>query len=180
MATPYGYLIGWKELKTWYLGVQYGERYSVAGPENLWKTSFTSSKHVRAFRKEHGEPDVVKVLKTFGTPEEALAWETETLKRINAAGSKKWLNRTNGNNEFLCLGHTPETRRKMAASHKGKSSGMAGKHHSNETRAKLSRIHTGRIMTPEWREKIRVAASRRKHTEETKRKLSEIRKVMSR
>jgi hypothetical protein len=69
---PYTYIIGWSQHDTWY----YGVRYSVtASPNDLWKTYFTSSKHVKNFRKQYGEPDVVRVRRTFDSKEKAIMWE---------------------------------------------------------------------------------------------------------
>jgi len=56
MSTPYTYLIGWTAHNKFY----YGARWSNdCDPSDLWQTYFTSSRHVKRFRDEHGEPDIV-------------------------------------------------------------------------------------------------------------------------
>lgn len=86
---PYTYLIGWSKLGKFYYGVKFGKD---ANPDTFWKNYFTSSKYVRRLRKEHGEPDVIQIRKTFTTADEAINWETKVLKRVNVLESTKWLN----------------------------------------------------------------------------------------
>ena len=63
---PYTYLIGWGRLHTFYYGCEYSKNAGrVAHPSNLWSSYFTSSKHVRKFREEHGEPDIIQIRKTL-------------------------------------------------------------------------------------------------------------------
>jgi len=90
---PYTYLIGWSQLDKWYYGVRYAKG---CDPQDLWKSYFTSSKHVERYRNEHGDPDVVQTRKTFDTAKEAIQWEHKVLERLNAAHSNIWLNRANG------------------------------------------------------------------------------------
>ena len=48
---PYTYIIGWSSLNKWYYGVRYAKNCK---PEDLWKTYFTSSKHVKEFLTGNG------------------------------------------------------------------------------------------------------------------------------
>jgi hypothetical protein len=90
---PYCYLIGWSKLDTWYYGVEYANnKQRVSNPANLWTTYFTSSKHVRTFIEEHGEPDVVQVRKLFSTREKAQLWECTVLRRLKVREKTNWLN----------------------------------------------------------------------------------------
>lgn len=90
---PYCYLIGWSKLDTWYYGVEYANNSQrIANPSNLWTTYFTSSKHVRTFIEEHGEPDVVQVRKLFSTREKAQLWECTVLRRLKVREKTNWLN----------------------------------------------------------------------------------------
>ena len=89
---PFVYLTGWSSFDTWYIGVRYANRCS---PSELWTTYFTSSKHVRKFRTEHGEPDVVRVLKTFENGSDARLYESRINRRL-AVPSQKFLNRHDG------------------------------------------------------------------------------------
>jgi hypothetical protein len=86
------YLIGWTTLDMWYIGVRYSKWCS---PSELWTTYFTSSKHVRKFRTEHGEPDVVRVLKTFEDGGVARRYESRINRRLTVK-SPKFLNRHDG------------------------------------------------------------------------------------
>ena len=57
---------------------------------------FTSSKVVKQYRKEFGEPDVIEIRKTFTDAKECAMWECKVLVRINAAQDERFLNRING------------------------------------------------------------------------------------
>lgn len=88
----YTYLIGWTNHNIWYYGSQYGKN---ADPKNLWESYFTSSKYVHAMKDEHGDPDVIKIRRTFGTERSAcIEWERRVLRKLNAARSDSWLNKT--------------------------------------------------------------------------------------
>lgn len=91
---PYTYLIGWSKLNKWY----YGSRYAKGcHPSDLWVKYFTSSKYVKQFRKEFGEPDVIEIRKTFQLREKAVLWEHKVLSRMGVIYSDKWINKSNGN-----------------------------------------------------------------------------------
>lgn len=45
-------------------------------------------------RKEYGEPDVIRIRKTFDCPQKARIYEQKVLKRINAVKDDRFLNRT--------------------------------------------------------------------------------------
>ena len=87
----YTYLIGWKKLNKYYYGVRYAKN---CDPKELWITYFTSSKYVKEFRKQNGEPDVIEIRKIFTDKKTAMLWENKVLKRIKAVFSNKWLNKT--------------------------------------------------------------------------------------
>jgi hypothetical protein len=98
---PYTYLIGWSKHNKWYYGCQYGVN---ANPSNLWNIYFTSSKKVKTFRKEFGDPDIIQIRRTFKTKESARLWEHRVIERTNAVSKDKWLNAGNGGKEFLNKG----------------------------------------------------------------------------
>ena len=54
---------------------------------------------------------------------------------------------------------TEEHKRKIAEAHRGKSSGMLGKKHSEATKAKMKASHTGKKQTDET--KAKMAAKRK-------------------
>jgi len=88
---PYTYLIGWKHLDKWYYGVRFAKN---CNPSELWKTYFTSSKHVKRFVKENGLPDIIQIRKTFDTSERAQLFEYKVLRRLKVTKNNKWLNVT--------------------------------------------------------------------------------------
>lgn len=77
--TPYTYLIGWSHLNVWYYGLRYGKN---CHPDDLWVKYFSSSKQVKHFRKEHGEPDVVQIRRTFSDVTKAKLWENKVLRKV--------------------------------------------------------------------------------------------------
>jgi len=169
---PYVYLIRWTKLNMSYIGVQYRKN---AHPKNLWKTYFTSSKYVKAFRKINNEPDHIEILKEFpDDPISAKKYEVEKLKEFDVLNNKdKWLNRNiSGNFYFNYLGcvHSEETKRKI-------SNGNKGKKLSEETRRKISEAAKARTpMSEETKKKIGEANIGRECSEETRKKLSEAHK----
>jgi len=86
---PYTYLIGWSNHNKWYYGVRFARD---CNPNDLWKTYFTSSKVVKAFRKKHGEPDIIQIRKTFSDYKESCLWEAKVLKRMKVTSKDMWLN----------------------------------------------------------------------------------------
>lgn len=91
--TPYTYLIGWSKLDRWYYGARYRKG---CHPSDFWNPYKTSSKHVAAFIKEHGDPDIIEIRKTFSTSKETRIWESKVLKRMKVIRSKRWLNMYDG------------------------------------------------------------------------------------
>ena len=192
---PYTYLIGWSKLDTWYYGVVWKNFGTcIANPVNLWTCYFTSSKHVKQFRKDHGEPDVIQIRKIFATAKEATSWEAKVLKRMNVVPSPRWLNKTINKSKSSRKGipHTAETKAKISSTLKGGSNGP----HSEETKRKIGEALRGipKNLTEEQRQNLsnhfrnankgkpKSAAHRdkmlkanlgRKHSEETKAKMSE-------
>ena len=162
----YTYLIGWSKLNKWYCGVRFSKKSET---KDLWKTYFTSSNHVKKFRIENGEPDIIEIRKEFSCPDKARLWESNVLNRIRAAASDNWLNKVNANSKF----YATNLNRKFSDDHKRKlSEAKIGKKISKEHALKL---HEGRknsknsITHNEIISKIWLG---RKHTEETKKKIS--------
>lgn len=115
----YTYLIGWSTLGKWYYGVRYANK--VDPESDLWGKYFTSSKIVKAMRKEHGEPDVVQVRRKFDDPERARHWEERVLRRMNCVKSESWINRCIGGKKFHVPGkRDPEVGAKISASLTGR------------------------------------------------------------
>jgi hypothetical protein len=147
---PYTYLIGWTKLNVWYYGCRFAKS---CHPNDLWKKYFTSSKHVKKFRLDHGEPDVIQVMKLFSSGEEARAWETSVLKQIGAVRSSDYLNRTDGDKKFCCEGHSEQTRKKL----QGRPAHNKGKPHTEETKAKIKDLSNQYWSTPSVKENKSIA-----------------------
>lgn len=82
----------WSKTKTKYYGSQYGK---TANPTNLLEGRYqTSSKYVHEFWKENGPPDVITIHRTFDSVQECREFEHQYLRRVGAAKSDGWLNRT--------------------------------------------------------------------------------------
>jgi hypothetical protein len=88
---PYTYLIGWSKHKLYYYGVRYA---NTCEPSELWVTYFTSSKHVKEFTKNNGDPDIISVRKTFDDIDSARSWETKCLRRLKVKDRTDFLNKT--------------------------------------------------------------------------------------
>jgi len=107
--TPYTYLIGWSKLNKWYYGVRFAKG---CHPNDLWTSYYTSSKYVKMFREENGEPDVILIRRTFSDRIQALDWEHKVLRRMNVSTKDTWLNKTDNrsviNDRYmLAASHTP-------------------------------------------------------------------------
>jgi len=75
---------------------------------------------------------------------------------------------------------TPEQSAERSRIHKGQASAFKGRHHTDETKAKLSAARRGTKMPPRTEEycaKIKAALTGVKHTEERKRNISEAHKA---
>lgn len=126
----YTYLIGWSEHRKYYYGVRFAKD---AKPEDLWVSYFTLSKHVKAFTKEFGNPDIIEIRKMFDNVQEAREWEHKVLRRIGAVKSDMWLNKTD-NKARSRYSHVWTEEEKKAASVR-----MTGRSTSIDTRIKLSK-----------------------------------------
>jgi hypothetical protein len=124
---PFCYLIGWKNLNKYYYGVKYAKNTT---PEVLWTSYFTSSKYVQNFRKDHGEPDVIQIRKTFKDSKSAIKWEIRVLRSL--IKSNKWLNKAVG----------------------------GGIIYTDEVRNKISKIHRGKVVSESVRQKISFKKSK--------------------
>ena len=172
------YLIGWSHQDVWYYG------YSTRNESDLWNSYFTSSKYVALFRKENGEPDVIRVHKQFGTKQEANLFETKFLKRVGAVKSDRWLNKHDTESfRGPCMFSessrkkmseaakkrtgrvvSEETRRKISEAQKGKKKGPQ----SEETKRKKSLANSGKTISEDHKAAISKANSGRVRTAESK------------
>ena len=99
---PYTYLIGWSKHNIWYYGRRTAKN---CNPNDFWKTYFTSSTYVKEFRKQHGEPDILQIRKTFtNNPDACKLWESNFLKRIDAQNDSRFLNKRNSDHKWDTTG----------------------------------------------------------------------------
>lgn len=128
MHIPYTYLIGWSSHNIYYYGVRYSSK---CNPKELWKTYFTSSKHVTQFRVKNGEPDIIQIRKTFSNKKDAIIWENKVLQRMKAHINIKFLNKTNNKSIINDSFHYEKL---------GKF--LKGKKRSNEVKKAISKKYT--------------------------------------
>lgn len=105
------YWLRWK-CGTKYYGVRHGKGCHYFDLGTKYKSS---SKHVKAFIKEHGEPEY-KVDRIFLNAMEAVAYEHEVLKSHDAKNNSEFLNRCNGAEKWTNEGGyklTEETKQKL-------------------------------------------------------------------
>lgn len=103
--------------------------------------------------------------------------------RLKAAEAKKGKNnpRYGKPSPFKGKHHSEESRRKLSEAHKGNKSCLGKhKHHSEETRRKISEAKKGRHHSEESRRKMSEAKKGKHHSEETRRKQSEALKGIKR
>ena len=154
---PYTYLIGWSEHNIWYYGVRYAKQ---CNPSDLWNPYKTSSKYVKQFIIEHGDPDIIQIRKTFKTSKQAREWETKVLKRMNVLKTDKWLNKN------IAGAIDSET----AINSKRRNGTIGGWKQPLEANIKRSNTQKGRMFGP-MKESIKEKLRNCKRSEETKEKL---------
>lgn len=99
---PYVYLIGWSQHNTWYYGRRTAKK---CNPSELWVSYFTSSKEVKKFRRENGEPDIISIRHTFpNNPKKCSRWESAFLRRFDAKNDPRFLNKRNGDEDWDTTG----------------------------------------------------------------------------
>lgn len=102
---PYTYLIKWSETGVWYYGVRFAKK---CHPRDLWITYFTSSKHVDDYVRLHGDPDIIKIRRTFKDAKSARNWEHRVLKKMAVLTRPNCLNKTDNKSidSVLCSLHS--------------------------------------------------------------------------
>lgn len=146
---PYTYLIGWSKHDRWYYGCEYGSISKTANPQNLWTTYFTSSKYVKDFRCQHGEPDIIQIRKTFNTEENTRNWEKRVLIRLKVVNDRRWLNEGVGSIHFSeivrkRMGDWQRNKPKTEKARLNMSKAQRGKKrnpHTSETKKKIAQSH---------------------------------------
>ena len=88
---PYTYYIQWSKTGMKYYGVRYAQS---CNPKDFWIDYFTSSKYVEEYVKEHGDPDIRQIRKTFSCANRAIKWEHRVLKNLKVIIRDDYLNKT--------------------------------------------------------------------------------------
>lgn len=193
MRNAFVYVIGWKRFDRWYCGVRFK---AGCQPSDLWTLYFTSSKTVHKFRVEHGEPDVIRVVRIFGDDANAACeFERRYLRRMNVLKNERWLNKAIGKQTLQMRPHSEETKRKIAEKAKGRKRATPVSEEQKQKQretfkrnyeankeerfAKRSAKLKNRVVTPEQRAKISAALTGTTISEETKQKISEASKRQS-
>ena len=94
---PFTYIIGWSQHKKFYYGCKFAKGCK---PADLWSTYFTSSKYVKEFREQFGEPDIIKIHRTFSNKNACVLFENDFLIKIDAKNNPLFLNESNGYRNF--------------------------------------------------------------------------------
>ena len=155
-------------------------------PYKRWKGGhgYQNNTHFYNAIKKYGWNNIKhEVLFSGLTKEEACQKEIELISEYNSADIEHGYNQSTGG-EYGSSGWHPsdETIKKQRDSHIGKYAGennpFYGKHHSEESKAKMSASHTGRgkPLSEEHKKKIGEANKGRVMSAESRRKMSEQRK----
>jgi hypothetical protein len=155
---PYTYRIYHRPTKMYYYGSKTSNNLrDIANPQAFWLKYFTSSKRVHQLIEEYGAHTFeIQHIKKFNTKVAARNWEAIFLQRIDAAHRPNWLNMHNCDKKFVNISHSEETKIKIGKSNTGKIV-------SEETRLKQSK--NGKLLLGE-----KNPFFGKKHTEEAKKK----------
>lgn len=158
----YTYVIGWKKEHKFYYGVRYANGCQIS---DLWTTYFTHSTKIPTMRKLYGEPDLIKIHRTFSNKDEAILFEEQMLRRLINKKQHIWLNRnisgaiimTNEVRQKISKSLTGKKKARRTATHKknlskalegryGEKASFYGKTHSTETKKKISQSRKGKCV----------------------------------
>ncbi len=160
---PFVYLIGWSFHNRFYIGSRYGKN---SHPSQLWTKYFTSSKSVKSFRIEYGEPDIIEIRKTFNSGEKAHDYEIKLLQRIRAVKDNKFLNlsdskklRSNGVAWNKGIPMPEEQKERQSQAMKGKPGPNKGIPRSEEVKEKIRIKRKEQIITDETKMKLSLLNS---------------------
>ena len=159
MTDAYTYFIGWSKLDRYYYGCRWANK--VPPEKDLWVHYFTSSDVVRSFREEHGEPDIVKVQRTFTTGKEARTHETKVLQLFNVVKDDRWLNRHDRPGPPTMVGPVnPMYRRRFSDDHRQKLSKSVKKFYENNPDARAGKNHHlyGKQLSDDHKRKLSIAS----------------------
>lgn len=174
---PYTYLIKHRPSGKVYYGFRAANK--VDPHEDLWQHYFTSSPGVKQLIEKTGQESFdIEVRRVFDTKEQAIAWETQVLRRCKVLHDDRWINQ----NVAGYIVPTEESRKKISDYHKDKPK-------TEEHRKHLSESHKGKpkqstiYQSQEYRQKMSLLKSGSNNgmygkgcTEERARKISDANK----
>lgn len=143
-------------------------------PEDRWKNGrgYAKNTHFKNAIEKYGWDSFEHIILEEGlTREEACEREQYYIEYYNSMDTNYGYNMTSGGDYFTFGEDAIE---KMREFQRGPGNGMRGKHHSEETRALLSKLHTGMKRSSESIRKTAEANRGRKHTEEFKQHLRDV------
>lgn len=110
--TPFTYLLTHKITKKRYYGSRYAKK---CHPCQLGREYLTSSPTIKEIIELEGKDIFIwEVRLICNSIEQARERESKFLRRVKAASSEYWYNRSNGNGNFLNTGHSEETKKKIS------------------------------------------------------------------
>ena len=125
----------------------------------------------KAIRKYGAENFTFEVLEECENAEQLNEREIFWIAELNCK-SPNGYNISDGGEGHMGWTHTPEACAKISATNRGEKNPFYGKHHTDETKAKMSAAKCGRKLSPETRAKISAAKCGRKFSPETRAKIS--------
>ena len=133
-----------------------------------------SSKILGEAMQETPESFTKTIIDTFPTREIASIDEQRLHEMYDVARNSMFYNQMNAPLGFDNTGkhHSEETRKKISDAHRGEKNHNYGKHHSAEHKKKLSVSQMGKTISPETRAKMSEAAMGKIISPETRKKLS--------
>ena len=161
---PYTYRIKWSSTGVSYYGVRYAKN---CNPKEFWITYFTSSQYVADYVKQHGDPDIKEIRKTFNSITkitEAQEWEHRVLKRLKVIKRTDWLNKTD-NKAFYSTDPEVENKRKT---------NLKKALNTDETK-ELLRIAVTNSWTDSQIRERRICSQNKESVRESKRKANSLR-----
>ena len=126
-AKPYTYYLGWSNHNVGYVGVRTANQ--VHASEDLWFIYKSSSRYVKEFAEQHGDPDI-RVWWDHSTKSAAYKRETKIFNHLSDHSKEHFLlnaNFTQAPPDTTGYKHTKETRKKISKAVKGRKAWNAGK-----------------------------------------------------
>jgi len=146
---------------------------SSCSPSDFWVSYFTSSKYVKDFVEQYGDPDIIQIRKTFSTADDARFWEHKVLKRLGVVSNPIFLNESDGLSISLEAALKGSKQKKPLSMRQKISDYRTGKITSEKTRESISRSKKGVSLSEEARSNRKITMN----NPVVKEKLSEIGKT---